>query len=358
MVRSSQTNIDPLAPSYDILIDNRQFPVTAQTGLISLEVSQDFEAPAMVVLELDNWDLSGGNLNEANYDWFELGAQVEVRLGYGQTRVAIFVGEITGLEPEFSSDQPPRLVVRGHDFSHRLMRGTKTRTFTGMRDSEIVAQVARNSKLTVQASRTAEKLDYVLQHNQTDLAFIRDRAARIGYEAIVDLKNLLFQPLKPDQKPTITLERDDLLEFSPRLSTLGLVDKVEVRGWNPAQKKSEVIGRAMVDDQKFPKMGSVSGPKVTVQEFGRATHKIINQPVNSIPEAKAIAEGQLNLIALGYITGSGRCQGRSDIKPGTGLDIQGIGKHFSGHYYVTATTHRYARDDGYQTEFTVRRNAT
>jgi phage protein D len=82
------------------------------------------------------------------------------------------VGEITGLEPEFSADPAPRLIVRGHDLSHRLMRGTKTPISSRMRDSDIVAQVASAAKLTVQASRTPEALEYVFTKNQTDLAFI------------------------------------------------------------------------------------------------------------------------------------------------------------------------------------------
>lgn len=355
----SSAKVDPLAPNCDVLIDDRPLKIVPQSGLTRLEITQDLEAPGMVTLEFDDyWDLSKGAIDDSLIDLFELGGQVEVKLGYGQQSESVFIGDITGLEPEFSREGPPRLVVRGHDFSHRLMRGTKTQTFTEMRDSDIVSQVARGAKLSVQASRTKEKLDYVLQHNQTDLAFIRQRAARIGYEAIVEHKKLLFRPFKLKEKSTLTLHLEDLWEFSPRLSTLGLVDKVEVRGWNPSQKKPEVIGKAQVGDQQFAKLGRVSGAKVAVKEFGRATRQIINQTASSIPEAKAIAEGQLNLIALGYITGQGSCQGNSALRPGNLITIEGIGKQFSGDYYVTATTHRYSEEVGYETEFTVRRNAT
>ena len=41
-------------------------------------------------------------------------------MGYEQEIKTIMVGEITGLEPEYTQDAAPILVVRGHDLRHRL----------------------------------------------------------------------------------------------------------------------------------------------------------------------------------------------------------------------------------------------
>jgi phage protein D len=352
--RSKYANADLLAPSFEILVGERPISAGANASLIGIEISEDFDAPSMVALELENWDLSTSQVSWSDDDLFDIGKQVEVKLGYGPSRTSIFVGEITGLEPEFSLAQSPRLIVRGHDFSHRLMRGTKTRTFTGMPDSRIVEEVARNAKLTVKATPTAEKLDYVLQHNQTDLAFIRQRAARIGYEVIVQHKTLLFRPLKPQSQPAVTLNRKDLLEFSPRLSTLGMVGEVEVHSWDAKQKKAILLGKASHRDVEA--LGQTSGVKTAVKEFGKTTQVIIDPPATT-KEVQAIAQGQLNRIALGYITGDGACSGRPDLRAGQSIQMNGLGKRFSGVYYVTATTHRFVRDEGYQTQFSVRRNA-
>jgi phage protein D len=348
--------LDELTPTAEILIRDRPLSPAAEASILVVEVAEDIDAPTMFTLELDNWNFLTQTVQWSDDAQFSPGNEVKIKLGYGRQTKTVIIGEITGLEPEFTADRAPRLVVRGHDFSHRLMRGTKTRSFTRMRDSDIVAQVARSAKLNVQANRTSELLEYVLQRNQTDLAFIRDRAARIGYEALVDGTTLIFRPLKPQGRAVLTLERSDLLEFFPRLSTLGQVNEVEVRSWDAQQKKPAVIGKAT--DSDVVAMGTTRGTEVTRQEFGKTTYTVIDQGAVNPQEAQAIAQGQLNRIALDYITGEGACQGTTQLRAGRMIQIEGIGKRFSGIYYVTATTHRYELGEGYRTEFSVRRNAS
>lgn len=350
------SGFDELAPKAEILLGDRPLKPAAEASVLAVEVSEDIDALGMFTLELDNWDLQSQTVAWSDDIQFELGNEIKIKFGYGKQTEVVMVGEITGLEPEFSVDQAPRLVVRGYDFSHRLMRGTKTRTFTRMRDSDIVAQVASAAKLTVKASRTSEPLDYVLQRNQTDLAFIRDRASRIGYETLVEGTTLLFRPLKPQGRAVLTLERQDLLEFSPRLSTLGQVNEVEVRGWDAQQKKPTVVGKASA--RNVANMGRTSGISTTSREFGKTAYAVIDQATTTPQEAQAIAEGQINRMALDYITGEGTIQGNPALRIGRVIEIRGLGKRFSGNYYVTATNHRYATGEGYRTEFSVRRNAT
>ncbi|MBM0744168.1 phage late control D family protein [Phormidium sp. CLA17] len=347
---------DELVPRAEILIGDRPLSPLAEASVLAVEVSGDIDAVGMFTLELDNWDLQNQTVLWSDAAEFEPGNTVEIKFGYGNQTKAVMVGEITGLEPDFSADQAPRLIVRGHDLSHRLMRGTKTRSFTGMRDSDIVAQVASAAKLTVQASRTPEPLEYVLQRNQTDLAFIRDRASRLGYEILVEGTMLIFRPLQPNGGAELTLNRTDLLEFSPRLSTLGQVNEVEVRGWDARQKEHTVVGKASNSD--VVAMGKTSGISATAREFGKTTYVVIDQAAATPQAAKDIAQGQINRMALDYITGEGSCQGNVALRIGRVIEIVGLGKRFSGDYYVTATNHRYAVGEGYRTEFSVRRNAT
>lgn len=350
------SGLDELAPKVEVLIGDRPLSPKAIASIQTVEVSEDFDALGMFTLELDNWDLESQTVSWSDGDQFELGDVVKIKFGYGNQTNVVMVGEITGLEPEFSLEQSPRLVVRGHDVSHRLMRGTKTRSFTKMRESDIVETVASAVGIRVKATSTAEKLDYVLQRNQTDLAFIRDRAARIGYELLVEGTTLVFRPLKPQGKAILTLQREDLLAFSPRLSTLGQVNKVEVRSWDAQQQKPMVEGKA--GDGDVVALGKTVGIATTAREFGRTAYAVIDQGAISPQEAQTIAQGQLNRMALGYITGDGACQGNSALRMGHLIRIEGVGQRFSGDYYVTTTTHRYGVGEGYRTEFSFRRNAT
>jgi uncharacterized protein len=247
-------------------------------------------------------------------------------------------------------------VVRGYDLRHRLLRGRKTRSFTKIKDSAIASQIAQEQGLQASVKDTKVTLDYVLQSNQTDLAFLQERASRIGYEVTIDRKRLSFRPPLYQASSVARLKRDDdLLDFSPRLSTLNLVDQIEVLGWNP-QQKAALLGKAQVGHE-FDILGKTSGAKTAQRAFGKAKEAIVTQPIRSQAEADQIAEGQFNRMAIAYITGEGTCFGNAAIRAGTMIEIVDVGKRFSGRYYVSATQHIYD-DQGYRTQFTVRRNAS
>jgi phage protein D len=63
-------------------------------------------------------------------------------------------------------------------------------------------------------------------------------------------------------------------------------------------------------------------------------------------------------MALTYVEGFGTCIGDPELRAGTLVEIEGLGKRFSGSYYVTSTEHSYKPSIGYRTAFSVRRNAT
>ncbi|MGH2412759.1 MAG: phage late control D family protein [Microcystaceae cyanobacterium] len=347
-----------LNPNIKILIQSKSLPPEAEADFIEATVSEDLEAPSMFALKFVTWDAVKQQITWVDGDLFEVGDEVEIQMGYRNDLKTVMVGEITGLEPMFSQDTPPMLVVRGHDLRHRLLRGRQTKSFTQMKDSDIVSQIARARGLTPKVTDSQVQLEYVLQHNQTDWEFLQERAKRIGYEVVVDNKTLYFRLHENTTQKIFTLTReDDLIEFLPRLSTMTQVQQVQVRGWLPKEKK-EVIGKATVGQEGGTMAGSTSGAKAVQKAFGQSIHTAVSQPVSSQAEADRMALGQFQDMAIAYITAEGTCQGLPDLRVGKVVEVTGVGKRFSGLYYVTATEHHYAKEQGYSTSFTVRRNAT
>ncbi|NER93779.1 MAG: phage late control D family protein [Symploca sp. SIO1B1] len=345
-----------LLPNTHILIQGKPLSPVASADLLSVTVSEDLEVPSMFELELVSWDLAKGKFTWVDDDLFEVGNEVEIKMGYDKEVKTVLVGEITGLEPEFTPDATPMLIVRGYDLRHRLLRGCQTKSFVKMKDSDIASQIARAQGLSPKVSDSKVIQEYVLQHNLTDWEFLQERALRIGYEVVVENKDLYFRPHLNDTQKALTLKyNEDLTEFLPRLSTMGLVQSVEVRGWLPKEKK-EVMGKAGVGKEGV-KMGGKAGTGVT-KTFGKSSTTVVSQPISSKAEAEQMALGQYQDMAIAYITGEGKCQGMPSLRAGKVIEITGVGKRFSGLYYVVATSHHYALDQGYNTTFTVRRNAS
>lgn len=348
---------DGLAPGVRLRVDGKDVPLAAEADVIEVSVLQDVSAPGMFAVRLLNWDLDKVRFTWSDDPLFAEGGEVEVLMGYAGELAPVFVGEVTGLEPEFRADEAPTVTVRGYDRGHRLLRGRKTRSFTQIKDSAIAAQVAQEAGLTPDPVDTKVTLEYVLQHNQTDFEFLEARARRIGYEVRVEGKTLKFRPRPSDEAEVLTLDlEEDLLEFTPRLSTVGLAGSVEVRGWNPKDKKA-VLGKAAAADAGSTMGGKTGGLDAATKAFDAAVAATVDLPVSQ-GEADQIAAGRIKEMALSYVTGEGIAAGRADLKAGTVVRIEGCGQRFSGLYYLASVCHTYTPKRGYRTAFTVRRSAT
>ncbi len=349
---------DRLAPEFRVRINGADLPPQAAADLVAVAVCQDVSAPGMIELRLINRDMAKLKITWSDDALFAEGSEVEVLMGYTGKLASVMVGEITGLEPEFHAGEVPMLTVRGHDRRHRLLRGRKTRSFTQIKDSDIAVQVAQEAGLSAEAEDTEATLEYVLQHNQTDWEFLEARARRLGFEVLVEGKTLKFRPHKNDGSEVLTLSSDaDLIEFRPRLSTIGMVGEVVVQGWSPKDKEA-ITGKASAGDEGTTMGGSKGGPKAADGAFKAAVGTVVDRPVFSQAEADQIARGRLREMALAYVTGEGVAVGRTDLKAGTVIKIEGVGKRFSGLYYLASVRHTYTPERGYRTEIGVRRNAT
>ena len=350
------TASESATPNLSVKIDGTELSSAAYSDLIKATVHEDLEAPAMLTLELFSWDNDAQKITWADENVFAIGKGVEIQVGYDKPLASIMKGEITGLELEVEMGKPPTLTVRGYDRSHRLTRGQKTRSFAKMSDSDIAARIAQEQGLSISAVKTKVQLDYVMQYNQTDLDFLRQRAAAIGYEVIVLDRKLHFRPHQINATSVATLKAShDLIDFFPRLTTRTQAGSVEVRGWNPKAKKA-LIGKAPSKPKAV--MGKSTGLATADKAFGKAVVTHVNRPIFTQAEADQIAAGQLDVMALGFISGDGTCYGQPDVRAGQVITIEEIGTRFSGEYYVTSATHTYSSEGGYRTNFTVRRNAT
>jgi phage protein D len=348
---------NPLVPGFDISVNGSPLPSEVQAHVVSVTVEDDSEWPSMFTLELASSIGQDDPLAWVNDETFAVGGAVEVKLGYVDSLATAFVGEITGLEPEFRFNTLPTLVVRGYDRRHRLTRGRKTRSFVQQKDSDIASQIASEAGLSADTTDSEVTHDYVLQANQSDMEFLQERARRIHYGVAIDDKTLQFRPVPFDQGEALTLSAEvGLLEFYPRLTSAFPLTEIKVRGWSPKDKK-EIVGQAKKGDEASKMGGEESGAALVEGAFGAAAGLIADHPVMSQAEADQVAKARFNSASLTLIEGGGVCHGRPELRGGRVIKIEGVGDRFSGNYLVTAARHSYT-PRGYYTHFDVRRNAS
>jgi uncharacterized protein len=333
------------------------------THLVSFSVDKDLGQPDMCSVTIRNEDNS--------YSALKVGDTVEI--GVGDSFEKIFTGEVVGLEPAYKANGENTVTVRAFNLLHRLLRGRKSKTFVDQSDKQIAEAIAGEHNLSPRCGADANtRHKHVYQHNQTDLEFLRVRAARLGFDVWVEDKTLVFDQPKSDEDSGVKLrygEAEDsknegaifLKYFTPRMSSTGVVKSVQVRGWNP-EKKEEIIGEAQAQPSK---LGKTSADAAAGALGSKGTFEV-DHPIFSKEEADLIAKAKLREAMMSYMTGEGECRGSPEIKVGIVVTItvnpDQSDDRFNGKYLITGVTHRYSnptRGDagGYVTGFRVCRDA-
>src|SRR5689334_14551817 len=181
--------------------------------IIEVVVDSNLHLPAMASIELydttmewvDDTLLAIGKPVEISFEAQERDEKAE-----GTPRV-LFKGEITSLEPVFKPSGQVSMLIRCYDQTHRLHMGKRTRTFLEKTDGDIAKDVAGDSGLTPDVDATTTKIPYVLQHNQTNMEFLLERARRIGYWVYASEGKLHFK------KPAATFPAGTKLEYGQEL---------------------------------------------------------------------------------------------------------------------------------------------
>lgn len=300
-------------------------------------------------------------IQDPDFKWvddslFEVGNPVEISVE-GATEIGgykglLIKGEIAALEPDFSTQGATSLLVRGYNKAHRLHRGKKSRTFLKQTDSDIAKKIAGEVGLSAQVDATSVRYDYVIQSNQTNMEFLQSRAGRLGYQVFATENKLYFKKGEANlgSGPELVFA-EGLRSFQPILAATHQVDKIKVMGWDAKQK--QVISSEASPNRNMNQGGlNKTGGDTAKSAFGAAETVVVNEPLSTSDEAKALAQGLADDLSSQFIQAEGVCFGHPQVRAGYTITIKGVGNRFSGKYFVTSATHR-LNAQGYETHFSI-----
>jgi len=342
------------APHVDILIGGN--PVS-DSHFMSYVVDRDMYQPDMAAIVL-------ANQNDV-YSTKAVGSTVEIKVG--TTPTSVFQGVIVGLEPVYKGGEKSRILIRAMNGFHKLLRKRKSVTFTDKTDQQILQQVVGSGLTLEWEHETSITYKHVYQHNQTDMEFLRTRAARMGchvwcvgttiYVKQPNLQTAAIAELKVDEATEA-----ELRSFSPRLNSSAIVNKVTVKGWNP-ETKELISGEATVQDSRLGSQTSVAGSG----DLGNEETFTVDHPIWSREEAVALAKARLQDASLSFITGEAEVKGSALYDLGKVVAVTaaagsaGGNDPFNGNYYIMGITHRHiastGKDAGYVTILRFARDA-
>jgi uncharacterized protein involved in type VI secretion and phage assembly len=284
---------------------------------------------------------------------FDFGKELEILLQppEGDVYTKVFKGEVVTVEGEFE-EKGVYLAVRAYGKAHRMNRAQKNEVYLDKSYSDIAGQLAGAAGLSSQTDADpAGSRKFVQQSNETDWAFLARLASQIGFMLYEREGKLYFTKAdNPTAGGTKPLEwGKELQAFRPRMTGVQQVEKVTVRGWDPAAK------RAITATASSATVSSKIGLQRSKAQsaFGASEVQVGAALVLSEGEAKALAESTLNKQANAYLEATGTVVGKPDLKAGDWVEIKGVGSRFSGKYLLSEVVHTYAGAKGFTTNFRI-----
>jgi phage protein D len=363
------------APMFTVRINGDVLPTPMRAAITSLRYQDGLEGADRVELVLAN-----DGLRWLDHPLLQVDAGLELELGYAGTPLeTVFVpgGSI------------PTVTVVAHDFLQRLTVGAKDRAFAlslpcigkfPLPDPAIAALVsgtnllipavdpagAALSFLTLLVAYAIDPVDAAkairIQQGQSDFDFLTGLAKENGWELYIDHTAqpqgyvLRFQFLIQDYSPSVTLKwGESLLDFTPRISTVGQVAAVATRIWVSSIKTEFVIvlgwdyDRASFDLQVYPGIGDMDA--LLGSDKAKATLRI--DAIGPATAPKTIL-GELLPRLNNRLTATGTSIGNPAIKASRVVDFGGLGDQFGGLYRITSCTHT-IDSGGYRTSFEARK---
>lgn len=261
------------------------------------------------------------------------------------------------LEADYPAGHPPVIRVLAEDRLQDLRMNRRTRSFEQTSDRELFEQIARDHNLRPEVDVDGESHALIAQVNQSDLAFLRERAGAIGAEVWMEGDSLQVQARarREGSEPTLTYGQR-LRELSVRADLAHQRSHVSVGGWDPSAKEPlDERADAAALQPELPSGGGDTGPSVLETALGERPERILGPLALSSAEALLLAESALRQRARRFLTGVGEAEGDGRLRVGNQVSLAGLGPLFDGSYQLVETTHLFDQENGFRTRFRVER---
>lgn len=372
------------APNFTVRLGGHPLPTAMRASVVSVRHQDGIEGADRVEMTLAN-----DRLQWLDHPLLQVDTKFELEIGYAPGPLEhVFTGEITGVEPTFPSSGMSTVRIVAHDFLQRLTVGSKDRAFAlslpcigkfPLPDPYVAMLVSATDLLVPVVDPTgaavsflALALTYAIDpleakksiriQQGSDFDFLSGLARENGWEMYIEHReaphgySLHFQFAIQEYAAALRLGwGQSLIEFTPRISTVGQVVAVATRIFISSIKLEIVIvlgwdfDRAAFDLQIYPGLGDLEA--LIGSDKARGTLRI--DAVGPATAPKKIL-GELLPRLNNRLTGSGTTIGNPAIKAGMVIGLDGLGDEFGGLYRVTQATHTFD-SSGFRTAFEVRK---
>jgi uncharacterized protein len=322
-------------------------------GLQRLEIAESIQGLYRCEAVFANWGPKDGSVDFLYFgrDTLDFGKAFKVKFS-GET---LFEGRIMALEASFPEGGAAEIAVLAEDRFQDLRMSRRTRTFNDLSDADVIQRIASDHGLTADAQVDGPSYKVLAQVNQSDLAFLRERARSLDAELWMEGTTLSAVTRANRRGNAIELTHGHQLRSFTALADLATQrSTVSASGWDVAGKSGL---KHDADDSVISSElnGDDSGVSILKSALGDRKESVSHIVPLGSEEAQAVAESYFKKCARRFVVGRGVAETQAGLRVGAVVDLKNLGPLFSGEYYVVESRHRFDSQHGLRTEFTAER---
>jgi uncharacterized protein len=328
--------------------------------VVRLEVEEDSCGLKTLKLRLLAWGPQPGSDEDGllylGGRVIDFGKKIKVSIGPSGSDATIFDGAISSIEASFDETREPHVVLFAEDRLMDFRMTRRMRTYENKSDAQIAQQIAGDHSMGATVAAPGPTYKSVQQWNVSDLAFLRERAARIQAEVWIQDSTLHFEARSNRSAPSLTLvQGNHLLTSQLRADLAHQRTRVKVSGYDAASRQ-QITGEAGPEALAAEAGPGQTGVAVLQRAFGeRVSYRVQDVPLVTT-EATDWAKAELLRRGRGFVTIEGVTRGSPTLVVGSTVKLERVGAPFEGDgYRVTEMCHTYDLSCGYRTRFRAER---
>lgn len=317
--------------------------------MLRLLIAEDLNGLYRCEATFGNWGEVDGASNFLYFDRrsLDFGKAFKVKLGID----TLFEGRISALEGNFPEGQSPEITVLAEDRFQDLRMVRRTRTFADASDQDIFSRIANDHGLSLSGNVSGPTYKVLAQVNQSDLAFVRERARAIDAELWMEGSTLKAKTHADRTSDALEMTYgNDLREVNVSADLAMQRSSVSVCGWD-VSAKAAIQHEATESVLSSELSGRLSGPNILQTALGERKEALAHTVPFTAQEARNMAETYLKLSARRFVTARGTAEANSKLRVGGKVDLKGLGPLFNGKYYVTEVRCMFDGEKGLHTDF-------
>lgn len=306
--------------------------------ILSVSITNSINKIPFAKIELVDGDMPNKDFPISNSNDFKPGSEIKIEAGYGQSAESIFQGIVVRHGIKISRNNQSRLLIECRDKAVAMTIGRHNASYIDSKDSDVISSLISNySGLSSDVQATASVYCELVQYYCSDWDFLLSRAEVNGLLVCVEDGKLSVKPPQTSGSAELKLTYgEDLIEFHADIDARTQLAEVSTVSWDP---ETQELIEEKAGPQTLNRQGDLTS-KTLSEVAGPKSFRLQTQGLLEKAALKEWAEGQQLKAGLARIRGRMKFQGSSRAKPGSLIELNGVGDRFNGDVFVSAVSHQ------------------